>query len=179
MYISEKYRTLNKKAHSIMPKYGAKGDRRKEEIKELTERFNVSSVIDYGCGKGALSKSLPGLDWREYDPAIPGKDTPPTMAADMVVCTDVLEHVEEEYLEEVLEHIMELIGRVGYLIISLIRGGRKLPDGSPAHRLIKSSHEWYELICEIAESKGLEVRVMRIDKRKMEMFVLIKSEGHE
>ena len=38
---------------------------------------------------------------KEYDPAIPGKDSLPE-PADIVVCSDVLEHIEPNYLLNVL-----------------------------------------------------------------------------
>jgi hypothetical protein len=77
----------------------------------------------------------------EYDPAIVGKDTPPS-PADLVASTDVLEHIEPESLDEVLAHIASL-ARVGvFLVISCRRAVARLPDGRNAHLIVESPEWW-------------------------------------
>ena len=137
MLISEEYRELNRQLHEHNHGYGG-GNKWAEFIGEFAE----GTVLDYGCGKGHLSKLLPHLNIIEYDPAIPGKDELPE-PADTVVCNDVLEHVEPEYLDNVLNHLVSLTKKNLLLVIACRPGNKFLPDGSRAHRIIKSE-EWWE-----------------------------------
>ena len=70
-----------------------------------------SSIIDYGCGKSSFIDRLElgaGVELFRYDPAIPGISTPPASPADMLVNFDVLEHIPETDLDEVLSHMRSL-----------------------------------------------------------------------
>jgi hypothetical protein len=54
----------------------------------LCFEHRLTSVLDYGCGKGCFIAALPpGRRYtiEEYDPAIPGKDSLP-QSVDLVVC---------------------------------------------------------------------------------------------
>jgi Methyltransferase domain len=97
--------------------------------------------LDYGCGKSLLAKALPWPIW-EYDPAIPGKEESPR-AADLVVCTDVLEHIEPEKLPFVLDDLRRCVKKVGYFLIHTGPAAKKLSDGRNAH-LIQKSRDWWE-----------------------------------
>ena len=61
---------------------------------------------------------------------------------DMVVCTDVLEHVEPAKLDAVLDHIWRLTGRVAYFVIDTRPANAILPDGRNAH-LSLHDHWWW------------------------------------
>jgi hypothetical protein len=88
-----------------------------------------------------LAAALPELKIREYDPAIPGKDGEPE-AAEFVVCTDVLEHIELDCLDEVLDHIRWLAGKYAFLNIATRPAVKVLPDGRNAHLIIESADWW-------------------------------------
>jgi 2-polyprenyl-3-methyl-5-hydroxy-6-metoxy-1,4-benzoquinol methylase len=113
--------------------------------------FECTSVLDYGCGQGTLLQALqcfprPERLLQEYDPAIDGKDEPPQERADLVVCTDVLEHIESAKINSVLEHVSALTGRVLFVVISLVPTAKKLSDGRQAHILLRSVELWkYQL----------------------------------
>jgi hypothetical protein len=97
--------------------------------------MGLTDVLDYGCGKGNL-----GIG-RKYDPAIPeyAKDPDP---ADLVVCTDVLEHIEPECLEDVLKHIQSKCRKKAFFVISTRPAKKILPDGRNAHLIIQPSGWW-------------------------------------
>jgi hypothetical protein len=61
----------------------------------------------------------------------------------MVICTDVLEHVEPSYLDEVLRNIADKTNKLAYFVICCRPAGQNLPDGRNAH-LIVQPHEWWE-----------------------------------
>jgi hypothetical protein len=108
-----------------------------------TETGSVT-VLDYGCGQGNLGKSLGSPEWfREYDPAIGGKEAMPE-TADLVVCTDVLEHIEPDMLDNVLKHIASLSVRSVFLVVSIVPAGKQLSDGRNAHLSVHPASWWRE-----------------------------------
>lgn len=113
---------------------------------DLKKRFNAQSVLDYGCGQGLLTRGLSG-DYREYDPAIPGKDALPEKA-DLVVCTDVLEHIEEDCIDGVLDHLADLSNIALLAVVHLGKAKKTLPDGRNAHILIRPKEWWIEKLSE-------------------------------
>ena len=109
----------------------------------LLEMAKAKSVLDWGCGKGAMANELTslGYEWSGYDPAIPELAEIPQETFDAVICLDVLEHIPEEHLEEVLKNIAERAS-VAILVPHLGLAKTTLPDGRNAHCTIKSKNEW-------------------------------------
>jgi len=138
--ISEAYREMNESLHTLRPTYGASGHRWAERIAEL----DYTDILDYGCGKGTLGKAL-GFSIKEYDPAIKGKDSEPDPAA-LVVCTDVLEHIEPEHLDAVLAHIKSLTKERAFLVVATRPANKTLPDGRNAHLIIEPLSWWMRQI---------------------------------
>lgn len=149
MLISSAYLDLQKQTHED-PAYGAGTATRRwvSDIIALASEIEARSILDYGCGKGAMAQALathakgpylPPLFL--YDPCIEAFSCKPE-PADLVICTDVLEHVEASCLESVLQDIRRCIGKVGFLTISTVPAKRTLPDGRNAHIMLKSSQEW-------------------------------------
>ena len=114
-------------------------------------RFETSTVLDYGCGQGKLKKALRPMlrrididdkvDIREYDPGVPGKDELPE-PADFVICSDVLEHVEPECLEDVLTHLYYVTKKFALIVIALNESNTVMPDGRNAHLIIEDTNWW-------------------------------------
>lgn len=107
----------------------------------MVKEAGFRTVLDYGCGKGTLAKTLPFPIW-EYDPAIKNKDWPPR-PSELVVCADVLEHIEPECLDAVLDDLASLTLDVAYFVIHTKPAGKDLPDGRNAH-LIQEGKDWWE-----------------------------------
>lgn len=139
--ISAEYAGLNAELHRSNPLYGVGGARHAETVKKLAASLSTTSVLDYGCGKGRLAHSLPYPIW-EYDPAIPGKTASPR-PADLVVCTDVLEHIEPEMLRFVLDDLRRCVVKMGYFVIHMGPASKTLPDGRNTH-LIQQDASWWK-----------------------------------
>jgi 2-polyprenyl-3-methyl-5-hydroxy-6-metoxy-1,4-benzoquinol methylase len=137
--ISAQYRRLNRELHAIHS-YGAQGGSRADAVRELAARLEAQSILDYGCGKGGLGRAL-GVPIAEYDPAIPEHAREPS-AADLVVCSDVLEHIEPECLDAVLDHLQQLTRKVGYFVIATRKAHKLLPNGRNAHLIIENREWW-------------------------------------
>lgn len=144
--ITKTYRALQVELHCRPNGYGGKGDKWAEAVRGLITRFSATSVLDYGCGEGSLKTALDThkpawLSVREYDPAIQGKDGWPDFA-DLVVCTDVLEHVEPELLGNVLTHLKVLARKAVFVVIATRPSGKVMLDGRNAH-LIQEQDDWW------------------------------------
>lgn len=140
--LSATYQALNQQLHAENAAYGVGGHQHAATVQKLVAKSPaLRSVLDYGCGKGQLAHALPFPIW-EYDPAIPGKMTSPR-PADLVVCTDVLEHVEPDFLDAVLADLRRCVRRIGYFVIHTGAAAKTLPDGRNTH-LIQQGRAWWE-----------------------------------
>jgi len=138
--ITEQYRRLNALAHRD-PRYGTAARFHGDLVQSVIDRTKARTLLDYGCGKQALRKVVQGVEYSGYDPAMQGLDSPPE-SADVVYCGDVMEHVEPEFVDDVLADVIRLAHRAAVFVISCAPGNRRLPDGSPAHRSVHSPDWW-------------------------------------
>ncbi len=100
------------------------------------------TVLDYGCGRGHLKSELgDAYDVREYDPAIAGKDTRPSPAS-VVVCADVLEHIEPASIDNVLADLRNLTLTVAVMVIATRPSGKVMSDGRQAHLIVENAAWW-------------------------------------
>lgn len=143
MLISADYAEQNRQLHETNGVYGVGGIEWAKPVVAICAAYKTKNVLDYGCGKGALVAALQdaGFDAHGYDPCVDGYRGSPD-PADVVVCTDVLEHIEPEHLDEVLDDLARLTRRALYLIVSTRPALKMLPDGRNAHLSVMSGNEW-------------------------------------
>lgn len=140
--ISEDYRGLNADLHARHRDYGARGFLWRDRVATILAEEAPRSILDYGCGKGSLKAALwPGFNVHEYDPAIPGKDAEPA-PAELVVCTDVLEHIEPDRLEAVLEHLQKVTKAKLLFSICTVPAQKTLRDGRNTHLSLHDAVWW-------------------------------------
>ena len=143
MLISPNYLEQNRLLHQ-RPTYGAGGHQHLDEIETLVLREGpIRSVIDYGAGKGTFKpvfeQRFPFIPVQNYDPVtFPCNPHP----SDLIVCTDVLEHIEPDCLDDVLLHVSMLMNKIGFFTIATRPAQKTLPDGRNAH-LIQESEDWW------------------------------------
>lgn len=127
-------------------------------IKNLIDRIGAKSVLDYGCGKALMYRSSPieveGKSYNNikeywgvdqiflYDPGHQPYSQLPTQKADLVVCTDVLEHCPDQDVVWILKEIFSYASKGVYLNISCYPARKKLPNGENAHCTIRPQHWW-------------------------------------
>ena len=143
--ISDEYRALNSALHDSNERYGAGGHRWARLVKHLVERHRLADVLDYGCGKQTLKKALPGIKVHGYDPAFKELAATP-QPADLVVCGDVLEHVEPEKLDAVLDDLARCTRRFAFLVVATRPARKVLSDGRNAHLSQMPGSRWLERI---------------------------------
>lgn len=141
--ISPEYLTTQKVLHGLPRGYGGGGHVWAPPVLELVARYDAVSVLDYGAGQGTLGASLrlAGVTVREYDPAIPGMDGRVSFA-DLVTCTDVLEHIEPQRLNIVLAHLRQLTRRALFLVVATRPSNKRLCDGRNAHLIVEDGAWW-------------------------------------
>jgi 2-polyprenyl-3-methyl-5-hydroxy-6-metoxy-1,4-benzoquinol methylase len=112
-------------------------------------KWNPNSLLDYGCGKGFilnyLKEKYSSINVKGYDPAVEEYQTIDGMF-DCVFSNDVLEHVEMEYLDQVLAHIDSLSSKYIWLRIDTLPARKTLSDGRNAHLILQSQDWWYNKI---------------------------------
>lgn len=139
--ISKNYAQLNTELHIENPTYGSSGWQWASTVQDLIFQSKATSVLDYGCGKQTLAKSLPHINITGFDPAIPGLDNPPA-PADLLVCTDVLEHVEPEFIDAVLDDLARLTKKIALVTVATRAAEKYLADGRNAHLTVEPLSWW-------------------------------------
>lgn len=119
-----------------------------EELCLIIDFLKPKTILDYGCGKGArieeLKKIYPGIYIYGYDSAIEGKNFLPIYKADLVINFDVLEHIPEDEIEDVVKNISSISENV-YFNLHHALASFHLPNGENAHCTIKPIFWYYEL----------------------------------
>ena len=165
--ISLAYREMIRSVHQDGTQWGRGGYLYADDVTQLCKELQAQSVLDYGCGMGTLAEKLrDSFVVSEYDPGIPGKDELPA-PADVVACTDVLEHVERECLEAVLQHIRILSKTACFAAICCRPADRILPDGQNAHLIVKNWKWWLE---RFNEQPWRKVKVKKIENNVVSLI---------
>lgn len=173
MLISPDYRALNAELHLRVPAYGTGGHKWADTIRLLVAETGAKSVLDYGCGKGTLRRALHPITVHEYDPAVAGKEVPPSSAG-VVVCTDVMEHVEPECTDAVIAHLCGLATRAVLVAVACRPSNKLLADGRTAHLNVQPAAWWHERFTSAAPFK----RLMSGDDEYVSLWVPELKHGH-
>lgn len=110
-------------------------------INRIISEKDIKTALDYGCGK---AKHHPDLlvNPVKFDAGYPPYSEKPKGQYDLVICTDVMEHVEENFVSQVLVEIFYYATKHVYLHISTKKAVKTLPDGRNAHVTIKHENWW-------------------------------------
>lgn len=138
--ISTEYQALQHSFHHATPHYGTSGQKHCEPLQAFCQKLNTKDVLDYGCGKATLQKGLP-FPIQNYDPCVDEYSKRP-VPADIVVCTDVLEHIEPECIKEVMDDLRSLTKQLLFVNVACRPAKKTLPDGRNAH-IIQESPNWW------------------------------------
>ncbi|WP_428049135.1 methyltransferase domain-containing protein [Candidatus Avelusimicrobium caledoniensis] len=142
------YIDLYKQLHKQNPSYGASGYEYCDTVCLVIDYLRPKIVLDFGCGKNSLIDLLqskyPDIIFYGYDPAIPDKAHLPVKKADLIINTDVLEHIPEQELPMVLEQIRSLSDKV-FFVLHHALAYNYLPNGQNAHCTVKPIFWYYHL----------------------------------
>lgn len=158
--ISEAQRRLNRTLHEQNDHFGNRADgaglagRLPQALLRMHELGICNSVLDYGTGKGKLVQRLrkeigAKVDVEGYDPAVPAWAEKPKQQVDILICLDVLEHIEMESIDAVLMEIKHLTRRFCYLVVDLQPAIKQLSDGRNAHILLAPPDWWVNKLSQL------------------------------
>lgn len=136
-----------KQLHLSQPNYGA-GLRHYKYIKLIIQSYNYKTALDYGCGKGRMADSLNAeglVTCSKFDPAIESVSRKPEGRFDLVINTDVLEHIPKEFLNAVISDF-KIYSNKAVVIPHLGKATAVLPNGENAHCTILSPGEWSDIL---------------------------------
>ena len=124
----------------------------RHRIKSHIDKTGSKTLLDFGCGE-CLHYKVNKLheywgigELRCYDPAISEYAERPTKKYDAVINTDVLEHIPEYDLANVIQDIFDHAEKMVYLRIATSPARAILPNGDNAHCTLKTHNEWVELV---------------------------------
>jgi hypothetical protein len=141
--ISDTYKELNRKLHKDNEHYGVSGRKYLDVVRPLSNHGRFT-ILDYGCGKATLKAALgPAYKVTNYDPCVKEYEERPA-PHDIVICTDVMEHVEPEHIDNVLKDIRSLTKQVAFFSISIVPALKVLDDGRNAHISLHPIAWWKE-----------------------------------
>lgn len=150
--ITDKYAALLKENHALADpakpwgRSGAKnfGDR---VVTLLNKRPQIKTVLDFGAGQLTMQKyvqdRVDGLVWTNYDPGIPGIDELPTGYFDLIISSDVMEHVEPDHVGHVINWLHAHSKLFQYHLIACDPCKSVLPDGRNAHLSVHEPSWWH------------------------------------
>ncbi len=163
-YISPAYLAEQRLLHAAPRGYGARGLKWAPVVLALVEEYAATSILDYAAGQGSLAETLlpllPHVRISEYDPAVPRIAELPSFA-DLVNCTDCLEHVEPDKLSAVLAHIRMLARKVVWLVVSTCETAKTLSDGRNAHLIVQPAEWWRQTVL----AAGFTIQATPIEAR--------------
>lgn len=161
MLISTQYQALNAQLHTDFDTYGAGGWQWIGPALKFAEALGVNTILDYGCGKASFGKWTP-VDYtvRAYDPVTYPSEPP---ACGLVVCLDVMEHIEPDCLDDVLRHIRSKAERGAFFVIAMRPAQKTLADGRNAHLIVEDEKFWTSKLQEHFASTAI-VKIGRPDE---------------
>ncbi|MCV6598921.1 MAG: class I SAM-dependent methyltransferase [Alphaproteobacteria bacterium] len=146
--LNEKYINQYEELHNSKEDFGTSSLSFIEEICFIINIYKPKTILDYGCGKGVLADKLQEIYKNKkiykYDPAIKEYSKIPVNKVDMVINTDVLEHIPEQDIPNILEHISSIC-RFAYFNLHHAKAQNILPNGENAHCTVKDP-DWYDNI---------------------------------
>jgi 2-polyprenyl-3-methyl-5-hydroxy-6-metoxy-1,4-benzoquinol methylase len=153
--ISNNYRTELRNYHKQEETWGVGPKWNIIRICKFLYDNNIESVLDYGCGKGWYLPLILPIHINNYDPAVLKWSIEPK-PEDYLLCIDVLEHAEPEFLTNVIKHLVSKFNKKALLIISLQKARETLPSGRNAHLIVKPADWWVDLLGEYCSIEKVE-----------------------
>ena len=142
---------LNRQLHQSDPEFGVNRSGLTSRLPRAVTRLNkftpISSVLDFGTGKGLLvdhfRSELPStIKVDGYDPSVEKWSRKPEEAYDIVTCIDVLEHIDIDLIDQALHDIKSYTKLFCYVTIDLQPAVKRLEDGRNAHVMLAPPEWW-------------------------------------
>jgi len=139
-----------------------------QEIAALILKFQPERLLDYGSGKGYQYLALRvqnhwgGLLPYCYDPGVVQLRIKPEGPFGGIICTDVLEHIEEADVDGLLDDLFGFADVNAFVFLSIAcrpAKRKRLPDGRDVHVTIKPP-KWWDAKLAKYQRDGLTIRAV-------------------
>jgi hypothetical protein len=166
----EKYKKLHLEGTSKLPPNetfaGYSLEKWIYEIKNIIAQNKYKSLLDYGCGKALLyhnnlsieNKRFNNIcdfwqiqDYALYDPAVEKYSKHPEEKKDIVICTDVIEHLNPQDTKLVLEDIFNHAEKHVFISIDINPASKFFENGENIHTCLKSKEEWEKIFRDLQD----------------------------
>ena len=143
--------TLNRQLHQSDPSFGINDTGLTKRLPLAIERLSrstpISSVLDYGTGKGFLVDHLrahlpSSITVDGFDPSVEKWSKFLRPNYDLITCIDVLEHIDIQYIDDTIRQLKQMANLFCYVTIDLQPAVKKLKDGRNAHVMLAPSEWW-------------------------------------
>jgi hypothetical protein len=143
-------------------------------IKDIINKNQINSMLDYGCGKGFFydnsfeinNKKIKSLRdyWKVevdlYDPCYKNNSIiNENKIYDLVISVDVLEHIPEQDVDWVLERIISKAKKYVFMNVACYPAVALLPNGKNAHININNQDWWAKKIINI-KKKFVDTKII-------------------
>ena len=146
-----------------------------EFLSQLLAHLKISTVLDYGCGKGVLLDKLKSFDnkinWRGYDPFFSKYKIEPR-SANVLISLQALEHIEKDDVHDVLQHLIGLTENFFFLDIDLKPAVKTLSDGRNAHTCIAPSDWWVGMLSQKCSYISMKISMSKTKEQESHLFVV-------
>ena len=165
-------------------------------LMNITKENNCKTLLDYGCGKAipyskkecksiGLKKPVQELcnldSFDLYDPAYPKYNKLSKKKYDIVVCTDVMEHIAEQDIDYVLKDILSHSKKAVFLNISCQPALKHFKEGKfkgkNVHVSVFNGHWWSDKVKNIWNNfKHLKIYMVCVGKDYTHVDCIKKEE---
>ena len=122
-----------------------------EALKKLANKYKPKTLLDYGCGRAtptAAPQAAPPTRYPRpnvtlYGPAFRRDGILPAGKFDMVICSDVLEHVPEDEVDQLIERLFGYGRLVVWASVCCRPAKKTFADGTNMHVAVQP-YEWWE-----------------------------------
>lgn len=139
-----------------------------DKVGGIISATGAQTLLDFGSGKGKLyqsdtasddvrHKSLeawPGVKVTCYDPGYEPYAGPIEGPFDMVISTDVVEHIPADDIPWLLDELFGHARVCVYVVAACYPAKKKLPDGTNAHCTIRKPQWWVKQMREASARNG-------------------------
>ena len=147
--MQDKYIEQYKLLYQIKPKYGKSSVKLYDTILPIINEYSPNSILDFGCGQSPLVDMIKevfnGISIHRYDPVFEEFSKLPNHIVDFVICTDVLQHVPEDDLDNTLKQITSL-SKNCFFHIKCTDHPTRFPNGEPSNITVRSKEWWKKFL---------------------------------
>lgn len=121
-------------------------------INAVARKCRAKTLLDYGCGRGDAYKKpykihrtwgFTAANIFLYDPAFAGRAALPTRLFDLVVCSDVLEHIPEQAVPVFIQRLFGYAKKHVWASVCCRSAKKFFKDGRNLHVTVQP-FEWWQ-----------------------------------